>query len=87
MSTYSNLILGVHRLQIMELNHHSSQPYILELEDKTTIFICKGEVFKFKDLITKEELDITTHSDCLTIPKLYIKHYNSYETILKTIFM
>ena len=82
---YNNLVLGFHRLQIMDLNYHSNQPYVLEFEDKTILFICNGEIYNYKDLIIKHGLDISTHSDCLTIPKLYIKYYYEYE-IFKNLF-
>jgi asparagine synthase (glutamine-hydrolysing) len=74
-----NVMVGFHRLAIMDPTFHANQPYIIEDGERTIIFTCNGEIYNFKELINKFELSITTNSDCLTIPKLYIKTcpYNS----------
>ena len=79
----NNAIVGFHRLKIMDLKFHSNQPYILEFDNKTIIFICNGEIYNYEKLIKKYKLDIFNNSDCLVIPKLYIKFYNDYEFFLK----
>ena len=71
--------VGFHRLAIMDDNFRSNQPYVLEEVDKTVVFICNGEIYNYKNLIQKYELDITSNSDCLTIPKLYLKFYHEKE--------
>ena len=68
--------VGFHRLAIMDNNFRSNQPYLLEEKDKTIVFICNGEVYNYKNLIQKYDLDISSNSDCLTIPKLYLKFYH-----------
>jgi asparagine synthase (glutamine-hydrolysing) len=70
----NNVIVGFHRLAIMDPTFHSNQPYILEDGDRTIVFLCNGEIYNFKELIQNHELDINTNSDCLVIPKLYIKY-------------
>jgi asparagine synthase (glutamine-hydrolysing) len=42
---YQNLMIGFHRLSIMDLSFTSNQPYILFKEKKTIIFICNGEIY------------------------------------------
>ena len=71
-----NLSVGFHRLAIMEPSIHANQPYIIKDGERTIVFVCNGEIYDFKELISKYELDITTNSDCLTIPKLYLKYVN-----------
>jgi asparagine synthase (glutamine-hydrolysing) len=70
---YKNLILGFHRLSIMELSFKSNQPFILKHNDNTIIFVCNGEIYNYKELINKYNLPIDTNSDCMTLPQLYIK--------------
>lgn len=70
---YKNLIVGFHRLSIMELSFKSNQPFILKNNSETIIFVCNGEIYNYKELIEKYNLPIDTNSDCMTIPQLYIK--------------
>jgi len=77
MSTFQiikNVSIGFHRLAIMEPTFYANQPYILEENDRTVIFICNGEIYNFKDLINEHKLSIYNNSDCMTIPKLYLKY-------------
>lgn len=84
---YTNdLYIGFHRLEIMDPTFHSNQPYVLFDNDDastTIIFMCNGEIYNYQELIQKYDLDITTHSDCLTIPKLYLKSGCDYEQFKK----
>ena len=73
----NDIIIGFHRLAIMDPTFTSNQPYILEDNDRTIIFLCNGEIYNFKELIKNHELDINNNSDCLVIPKLYIKYTDS----------
>ena len=75
---YNNVLVGFHRLAIMDLSFISNQPYILsnELPDnetKTIVFVCNGEIYNYKELIEEYNLNIKHKSDCLTIPELYLK--------------
>jgi asparagine synthase (glutamine-hydrolysing) len=69
-----NTAIGFHRLAIMDPTFHANQPYIMEDGDRTIIFICNGEIYNFRDLIREENLIVPNNSDCMTIPKLYIKY-------------
>ena len=70
---YNNVIVGFHRLSIMDLSFKSNQPYVLKDNNKTIVFICNGEIYNYKELISNYDLSINTKSDCLTIPQLYLK--------------
>lgn len=72
--TIKNVSIGFHRLAIMDPTFHANQPYIMEDGERTIIFICNGEIYNFKDLIRDEDLVVPNNSDCMTIPKLYIKY-------------
>lgn len=79
---YNNVLVGFHRLAIMDLSFISNQPYILSGKDnKTIVFICNGEIYNYKELIDDYQLNIKNKSDCLTIPELYLKL--EYEDFIK----
>lgn len=71
--TIKNVSIGFHRLAIMDPTFHANQPYIIEDGERTIVFICNGEIYNFKELITNYMLPINTNSDCMTIPRLYLK--------------
>jgi asparagine synthase (glutamine-hydrolysing) len=76
---YQNLIVGFHRLSIMDLSFKSNQPYTLKDDERTIVFICNGEIYNYKKLIKNYNLPINTKSDCMTIPQLYMKlTYNDF---------
>ncbi len=72
--TIKNVTVGFHRLAIMDPKFHANQPYILEDGDRTIIFVCNGEIYNFKELIEEHDLPINNNSDCMTIPRLYLKY-------------
>jgi len=72
--TIKNVSIGFHRLSIMDPTFNSNQPYIIKDGERTIVFICNGEIYNFKDLIKDEELIINNNSDCMVIPKLFIKY-------------
>ena len=83
---FQNVYIGFHRLAIMDLTYHSNQPYHLFDDDteNTVVFICNGEIYNFKYLNDKYNLMIENNSDCLSIPKLYMKKsISSFFEILK----
>ena len=69
--TYQNVTIGFHRLAIMDDTFSSNQPFILEDDQRTIIFICNGEIYNFKELAEKNFL--TVKNDCMVIPELYRK--------------
>lgn len=84
--TIKNVSIGFHRLAIMNPTFTANQPYIvpdLVSNERCIIFICNGEIYNFMDLINNHQLDINENSDCLTIPKLYIK-YTKYNPLGST---
>lgn len=76
LQTFGNVLVGFHRLSIMDLSFNSNQPYIFQDGVKTIVFICNGEIYNFKELIHDHNLDVDDNSDCMVIPKLYLKYDN-----------
>lgn len=73
LQTFPQAWIGFHRLAVMDMSFDSNQPFVFHEKDRTVVFICNGEVYNFKKLITKYGLEIDNKSDCKTIPQLYIK--------------
>ena len=71
--TFPQAWVGFHRLAMMDTSFKSNQPYVLQEKDRTIVFVCNGEIYNFKYLISKYNLDIDGNSDCMTIPQLYLK--------------
>lgn len=81
----NNIVIGFHRLAIMEPTFKGNQPYIIEDNNRTIVFICNGEIYNFKYLIDNFNLEINNNADCMTIPLLYLKNnFNNFANLLKT---
>ena len=63
----NNVSIGFHRLSILETSFNANQPYMID----NNILICNGEIYNYKYLINKYNLDIKNDADCLTILYLY----------------
>ena len=68
--TYPQALVGFHRLAVMDTSFKSNQPYVIQLKNKTIVFICNGEVYNYRELDEKYNLNIGS-SDCKVIPELY----------------
>jgi asparagine synthase (glutamine-hydrolysing) len=66
-----NIMLAFHRLSIMDTSTKGDQPFVIELENRTIYSICNGEIYNHHKLIEKYNLQMTSHSDCEVIPRLY----------------
>lgn len=69
--TFPNLIVGFHRLSIINDAFQSNQPFILEDGVRTILFICNGEIYNYKELA--ETHFLTVSNDCMVLPALYRK--------------
>ncbi len=67
-----NLTLGFHRLAIIDIKH-GDQPFIYkdEKSDRKIYLLCNGEIYNYKFLIDRYNLD--TKSDCHVILDLYLE--------------
>ena len=62
--------MGFHRLAINGLNTESNQPFVFG--DIT--LICNGEIYNYKTLYSRMDIDPYTDSDCEVIYHLYIRY-------------
>ena len=80
--TYNNVTIGFHRLAIMDDTFNANQPFILEDNHRTVIFICNGEIYNFKELIERHHLPSYIKNDCMVIPEAYmdmLKRDNTFD--------
>jgi asparagine synthase (glutamine-hydrolysing) len=77
--TYNNVIVGFHRLSIVNKYFNSNQPFILRDRDRTIVCICNGEIYNYNELIDEYELEYSANSDCIVIPELYRKFTNNLD--------
>jgi asparagine synthase (glutamine-hydrolysing) len=73
-----NISLGFHRLSIIDLDG-GDQPFVYKESNKKIYLICNGEIYNFKKLIEKYDLDTT--SDCKVILELYLKGKSMNEIV------
>ena len=69
--TYNNVLIGFHRLAIVNDTFTSNQPFIYEDNLRTIVFMCNGEIYNYKEL--EELYDIDVKNDCMIIPEIYYK--------------
>jgi asparagine synthase (glutamine-hydrolysing) len=72
-----NVMLGFHRLSIIDTSHKGDQPFVIHLEEenRTIYTLCNGEIYNYKNLIEKYNLDshFEHESDCRVIPEIYLR--------------
>jgi asparagine synthase (glutamine-hydrolysing) len=67
-----NCFIGFHRLAIMGLDIDGDQPFHLIDGNRTFYLDCNGEVYNYRELITKYNLNVSkSGSDCAVILPLY----------------
>lgn len=76
----NNMLIGFHRLAIMDTSVNGDQPFKLELDDRTIYVMCNGEIYNYQQLTEKYNLELHSHSDCEILPLLYVK-FGFIETV------
>lgn len=74
---YKDVFFGFHRLAINDLSDIGNQPMFSD----DCVLVCNGEIYNYKDLNVKYDLQCLSHSDCETIIKLYTKYKTRYDNI------
>lgn len=68
-----SVVLGFHRLAIMDTSVEGDQPFTFIDGDTKTYVMCNGEIYNHKKLIKQFDLDVRSKSDCEVLPLLYRK--------------
>lgn len=69
----NHIYLGFHRLAIMDFSVNGNQPFNYEDDQKIIFSICNGEIYNYKELIKKYNLqnELKSKSDCEILIPLY----------------
>jgi asparagine synthase (glutamine-hydrolysing) len=81
--TYKNVIVGFHRLSIVNKSFNSNQPFMLRYKDNTILCVCNGEIYNYHELIDEFNLEYSVSSDCIVIPELYRKFADNLDSFFK----
>lgn len=73
------LVLGFHRLAIMDTSTKGDQPFVFENDDHLIYSMCNGEIYNYHHLAVKYSISLKSGSDCEIIPHLYMKT-NDFKT-------
>ena len=63
--------MGFHRLAIMDPRSNGDQPFVWETDERVIYSITNGEIYNFRELERKYDLDCKSGSDCEIFPQLY----------------
>tara|TARA_B100001123_G_C15337482_1_gene1033434 strand:- start:3777 stop:5306 length:1530 start_codon:yes stop_codon:yes gene_type:complete len=66
----ANILFLFHRLSINGLNEESNQPFQFEKYTNITV-MCNGEIYNYKELAEKYNIELISDSDCEIIIHLY----------------
>lgn len=68
-----DLVIAFYRLSIMDLSTNGVQPFMLKTKNSTIYFMCNGEIYNYKHLVKKYNLEnkLKSQSDCEILPHLY----------------
>ena len=76
---YSNVLVGFHRLAIIDDTFSSNQPFIVEDDMRTVILLCNGEIYNYRELIETFHLP-PIKNDCRVLLELYMKLVRTDQT-------
>lgn len=66
--------LGFHRLAIMDKSVNGDQPYVCTWKGRTIYALCNGEMYNYRELKKKYQLEMHSDCDCEVIPLIYREH-------------
>ncbi len=74
------LVIGFHRLAIVDPTMRSNQPFVYETDERTVLFLCNGEIYNYKEIVSARGL-APCKSDCAVIPEAYLQIQQSENPI------
>lgn len=74
-----------YRLAIQDISDNGMQPFIVKQDHTTYYLMCNGEIYNWKSLVTKYDLQLSSHSDCEVILALYLKLNKDIKKVLEEI--
>ena len=73
MRIYDDFMFGFQRLAVNGINHRGDQPFCIAVGDKRVLLVVNGEIYNFKQLVSKYRLTMIGSSDCEVILHLYLR--------------
>jgi asparagine synthase (glutamine-hydrolysing) len=81
-----NYYFVFHRLAIHDLTPSGDQPFLIEFSDGTKIeFMCNGEIYNYKELLTMYSFPVKSQSDCEIIGYLMYEFNYDIARMMKTL--
>ena len=73
------LQIGFHRLSIIDTTSDSHQPFMISKGDSTFLLICNGEIYNYREIRQKYNLDEKKESDCFVLLQLFLKYRDNLD--------
>lgn len=67
----AKMVIGFHRLAIMDTSSNGNQPFIHETDTNKIYVICNGEIYNYTQLCEKYNITLHSHSDCEVLLHMY----------------
>jgi len=84
LSSGKNFHLAFHRLAIHDLSPSGDQPFTITDKDGNTYYvICNGEIYNYKEIGNKYNMQLQSDSDCEVIVHLCNMYWDTPEVILQ----
>jgi len=77
------LQIGFHRLSIIDTTSDSHQPFMINEGDSTFLLICNGEIYNYREIRQKYNLDERKESDCFVLLQLFLKYRDNLDSFYK----
>lgn len=73
MGNILSVYIGFHRLSINDVSETGNQPFIYSKEEREVYTIVNGEIYNYKSLKKKYNIETKSNSDCEVVHELYLK--------------
>jgi asparagine synthase (glutamine-hydrolysing) len=77
------LQIGFHRLSIIDKTSDSHQPFMVTKGDSTFLLVCNGEIYNYREIREKYNLDEKKKSDCFVLLQLFLKYHDNLDFFYK----
>lgn len=82
-NVHSDVVLGFHRLAIMDPTPAGNQPFTYEDDDVKMTVVCNGEIYNWEELRDKYELKLKSNCDCeILLPLFKLKGKKMFEELV-----
>jgi len=83
--SFGNGKMVFHRLAIQDTSDNGMQPFVVKQDNVTYYLMCNGEIYNWKSLVTKYDLQLSSSSDCEVIIALFLHFAQDIKKVLEEI--